>query len=64
MFFTFIIVVILTAVVLVAAAMAIAKLLAPRAIRRKESRTNVVFPLAENHGYSSVQVTTCSPSCS
>ena len=60
MFFTFIIVVILTAVVLVVAAMTIARLLAPRSL----NRMNVVFPRADNHGYNSELAITCLPSCS
>lgn len=65
MFFTFIIVVILTAIVLVVAAMTIAKLLAPRSFNpQKGERTNVVFLRVDNHGCNSRQVTTCLLSCS
>lgn len=65
MFFTFIIVVILTAIVLVVAAMTIAKLLLHgHSIRRRENRTNVVFLRVDNHGCNSRQVTTCLLSCS
>lgn len=53
MFFTFLIVVILTAIALVVAAMTIAKLIAPRrSIHRRESLMNVESRHEGNHGYS------------
>ena len=61
--FTLLVVVLLTAIAFVGIVIALSNAIAPRTMRRKWSRTNVVFPPAVNHGCSSGWVTTCLPSC-
>ena len=63
MFFTFLVVAILTAVVLVVAALTISKLIAPRSFKRA-SRTSAVSRRADSRGCSLRQAITCLPFCS